>query len=118
MEKYYPEIVIAIILFAIVFGPLFLKKKQRVPLEEITTLKNVPSFTAQPGDTNDDFEDYLCSYAEEHEVKTDSLKEIEYFMVSEFESIRLSYVYQTGKTLVLNDIPGCIANAAKKYVSK
>ena len=98
-------------------GLFFLKKsKKQPPKEEVTELKNVSGFTSTPGESNADFEEYLCAYAKQRNIKKDSLEEIEYLMAANFESIQLSYVYQTNKALVLNDVRSCIEKAAQKYM--
>lgn len=116
MEKYYPEISIAILFFILVILPFIFKckKRPRPQKEEVISICNVKDF-AQKDSGNKDFVLYLCAWAREQKVPKESVEQICNSFAGSFESIKLSYVYQTGKMLMLNDVNRTILNAAQLY---
>lgn len=86
--------------------------------EESVPLQSVTGFIPDCDDSQSEFVHYICAWAKQQQIKKSSLEDLQNVFASQFESLQLSYVFQTNETLVLNDVNDTIAIAAQKYLDE
>jgi hypothetical protein len=117
MQKYYPQIGITFLFIIFIVLSFILKRKKRPKSqkeEELISIRSVKNFV-QKGTDNNDFVSYLYAWAQQQKVPKESIEQISQALAESFESIKLSYVYQTGKILILNNVNDTIRTAATQY---
>ena len=63
----------------------------------------------------DDFIAYACKYAETKKCPKDSGQKVFDFLLNNLEAMRLGYVFETGKVLMINNIPTTFYAIILKY---
>jgi hypothetical protein len=126
MENHYKFIIIALIFLA---GTMFLwlRRGKKVKMVDVighhypgddgpTPLVKV-DFKNDPAKSGEeDFLGYMQKYAEKQKLEKNSEKETLGFFIDHFDSLRLSYVFETGKPLMLNNVSETINKASMNYL--
>jgi hypothetical protein len=114
---------ILLLVFVITFLIIRKRKKNQSENDTLTYHEKPVSFTRTNYTSNteiqsaDDFIDYACTYAQTNNCPKESPPEVIQFFMENFESLRLGYVFETRRPLLLNNIPSTINKAASKYLS-
>ncbi len=108
--------ILSVLFVAIIIAiVLFTRRRENSKIETVP-LRNVPHIKI--AECESDFIQFICKCARNEKVETDSIESVEQYFVKNFQSLKLSYVYQTKSILALNNIPKVLHTAAKKYCNK
>ncbi len=111
MENYYgPAIFLSVIVLLILLTRPKKQKHSRGDVEmtiQSVTFKSNPTLSS-----TEDFIHYLKICATSDEIPFSEVKD---YFIDNMESLKLGYVYQTKKPLIINNVQGMLKKAVKAY---